>query len=89
MAPARGSFSDSQTGQTGRIAENFNVFDFALSSDQITAIDALDTRVRGGPEPDSITLETYGKQIRGVKWTTVRRMAVIRTRIEGITCERL
>ena len=46
-----------------RIAENFDVFDFELSSDQIAAIDALDTGVRGGPEPDSITLETYGKKI--------------------------
>jgi diketogulonate reductase-like aldo/keto reductase len=46
-----------------RIAENFEVFDFELSGDQIAAIDALDTRVRGGPDPASITLETYGKEI--------------------------
>jgi diketogulonate reductase-like aldo/keto reductase len=46
-----------------RIAENFDVFDFELSTDQIAAIDALDTGVRGGPEPDSITLETYGREI--------------------------
>jgi diketogulonate reductase-like aldo/keto reductase len=46
-----------------RIAENFDVFDFELSSDQIAAIDALDTGVRGGPEPDSITLESFGKDI--------------------------
>src|SRR3954466_15116569 len=46
-----------------RIAENFDVFDFELSSGQIAAIDALDTGVRGGPEPDSITLEAYGKEI--------------------------
>jgi len=31
-----------------RIAENFDVFDFELSSDQIVAIDALDTGVRSG-----------------------------------------
>ena len=43
-----------------RIAENFDVFDFALTRAQVAAIDALDTRVRGGPEPDSITLENYG-----------------------------
>jgi diketogulonate reductase-like aldo/keto reductase len=43
-----------------RIAENFDVFDFALSGEQMAAIDALDTGVRGGPEPDSITLENFG-----------------------------
>ena len=43
-----------------RIVENFDVFDFELSSEQIARIDALDTGVRGGPDPDSITLENYG-----------------------------
>jgi diketogulonate reductase-like aldo/keto reductase len=46
-----------------RIAENFDVFDFELDSDVLAAIDALDTGVRGGPDPDSITLETYGMEI--------------------------
>lgn len=46
-----------------RIAENFDVFDFELTREQIEAIDALDTGVRGGPEPDSITLEAYGRPI--------------------------
>ncbi|WP_041545761.1 MULTISPECIES: aldo/keto reductase [Chelativorans] len=46
-----------------RIAENFDVFDFELSGEQIAAIDALDTGVRSGPEPDSITLESYGRPI--------------------------
>jgi diketogulonate reductase-like aldo/keto reductase len=46
-----------------RIAENFDVFDFELSRDQLAAIDALDTGLRGGPDPDSITLETYGREI--------------------------
>lgn len=43
-----------------RIAENFDVFDFELTRDQIAVIDALDTGVRGGPQPDRITLENYG-----------------------------
>lgn len=46
-----------------RIAENFDVFDFELTDRQIAAIDALDTGVRGGPEPDSVTLENYGRPI--------------------------
>jgi diketogulonate reductase-like aldo/keto reductase len=43
-----------------RIAENFDVFDFELTTEQLAAIDALDTGVRGGPEPADITLEDYG-----------------------------
>ncbi|ARU51598.1 MAG: oxidoreductase [Microbacterium sp.] len=46
-----------------RIAENFDVLDFELSDDELTAIDALDTGVRGGPEPADITLETFGREI--------------------------
>ena len=46
-----------------RIAENFDVFDFELTGDQLAAIDALDTGVRGGPEPEQITRETFGREI--------------------------
>jgi diketogulonate reductase-like aldo/keto reductase len=46
-----------------RIAENFDVFDFELSADQLAAIDALDTGRRGGPEPEAITLEAFGRDI--------------------------
>ena len=46
-----------------RIAENFDVFDFELTDDELAAIDALDTGIRGGPEPESITLETFGRPI--------------------------
>ncbi len=46
-----------------RIAENFDVFDFELTAEQLAAIDALDTGVRGGPEPEAITRENYGIEI--------------------------
>ncbi|WP_457142657.1 aldo/keto reductase [Mycobacterium sp. URHB0021] len=46
-----------------RIAENFDVFDFDLSTEQLAAIDALDTGIRGGPEPEDITRENYGINI--------------------------
>ena len=46
-----------------RIAENFDVFDFELTADQLTAIDALDTDVRRGPEPEDVTLETFSREI--------------------------
>ena len=47
----------------GRIAENFDVFDFELTPDEVTAIDGLDTGKRGGPEPDAVTLESFGREI--------------------------
>ena len=37
-----------------RIAENFDLFDFALSEDDMAAIGALDTGRRGGPDPDEL-----------------------------------
>lgn len=46
-----------------RIVENFDVFDFRLTANEIKAIDALETGVRGGPDPDSLDLATYGFQI--------------------------
>ncbi|MEZ5608158.1 MAG: aldo/keto reductase [Burkholderiaceae bacterium] len=49
--------------RAARIAENFDVFGFELTEQQLAAIDALDTGVRGGPEPDDITLESYGRDI--------------------------
>jgi diketogulonate reductase-like aldo/keto reductase len=46
-----------------RIAENIDVFDFDLTTDELAAIDALETGQRGGPEPEAITLESFGRPI--------------------------
>jgi 2,5-diketo-D-gluconate reductase A len=46
-----------------RIKENFDVFGFRLTPEQLTAIDALDTGVRGGPQPEAITRENFGFEI--------------------------
>jgi hypothetical protein len=47
----------------GRIAENVDVFEFELSPDEMNVIGGLDTDQRGGPEPDAITLEAFGRAI--------------------------
>lgn len=46
-----------------RIAENFDVDGFELTADELARVDALDTGVRGGPEPASITPEAFSRDI--------------------------
>jgi diketogulonate reductase-like aldo/keto reductase len=46
-----------------RIAKNFEVFDFALTAAEVAAIDALDTGVRGGPDPETIDTKLFTKTI--------------------------
>jgi diketogulonate reductase-like aldo/keto reductase len=46
-----------------RIAENFDVFDFALEAGEVAAIDGLDKGVRGGPDPELLNPETYPKVV--------------------------
>jgi diketogulonate reductase-like aldo/keto reductase len=46
-----------------RIAENIDVFNFELSAEEMTSIDGLDTGRRGGPEPEKITIEAFGREI--------------------------
>jgi diketogulonate reductase-like aldo/keto reductase len=46
-----------------RIAENFRIFDFEISAEEVAAIDALETGRRGGPDPADITLESFNRTI--------------------------
>jgi 2,5-diketo-D-gluconate reductase A len=46
--------------QPARIRENFDVFDFELAPQEVTALDGLDRGIRGGPEPEVVTLEAFG-----------------------------
>jgi diketogulonate reductase-like aldo/keto reductase len=46
-----------------RIAENFDVFDFELSTQELGAIDALDAGVRNGPDPDEAREERFAMVI--------------------------
>jgi diketogulonate reductase-like aldo/keto reductase len=46
-----------------RIAENFDVFDFELSADELKAIDALDAGKGGGPELTDADIEAFGMSI--------------------------
>lgn len=46
-----------------RIAENLAVFDFILTTGELAAIDALETGVRGGPEPEMVTLQNFHRDI--------------------------
>ena len=47
-----------------RIAENFDVFDFELTADEVASIDALDTGVRAGPDPETLNMTTYPKKVQ-------------------------
>ncbi len=38
-----------------RIAQNLDVFGFVLDADDVTAIEALDSGTRIGPDPDEFT----------------------------------
>ncbi|UKA74624.1 aldo/keto reductase [Arthrobacter sp. FW306-07-I] len=46
-----------------RIGENFDVFDFELAAQELTAIDALDSGVRSGPDPDVARPERFAMVI--------------------------
>jgi len=42
-----------------RISENFAVFDFELTSDEVASIDALNTDKRSGPDPENVHAKSF------------------------------
>jgi diketogulonate reductase-like aldo/keto reductase len=46
-----------------RIRQNFAVFDFVLSDEELAALDALDTGVRNGPDPDGADTSRFERVI--------------------------
>lgn len=46
-----------------RIRENFAALDLELTAEELARVDALELGVRGGPEPESITLASAGREI--------------------------
>jgi diketogulonate reductase-like aldo/keto reductase len=52
-----------KSADPARIRENLDVFGFVLTAAELNAIDALDTGVRGGPDPALITLDTFQGEI--------------------------
>ena len=46
-----------------RIAENLDVFDFSLQPEELAAINALDTGLRGGPDPELLNTRSFPKTV--------------------------
>jgi len=46
-----------------RIVENFSIFDFEMTDDEIASIEALDRGKRGGPDPDNLPDAFYNRKI--------------------------
>ncbi|MFD2796508.1 aldo/keto reductase [Promicromonospora vindobonensis] len=59
----RGRSAIPKSTNPNRIAENFAVFDFELTGDELAAIDGLDTGRRGGPDPDTVDPVSFGLEI--------------------------
>ena len=60
MAPAEMLFIGHPKRSDRQFREGvFDAFDFTLTSDEVASIDALDTGVRGGPDPEGIDTNRF------------------------------
>ena len=55
-----------------RIAENIDIFDFALTADEVAAIDAIDSGTRGGPDPETVDTKLFPVSVEEVYAQEVR-----------------
>ena len=46
-----------------RIVENFDIFNFTLTPEDISAIDAMDMGTRSGPDPEVVNAKTFSFMI--------------------------
>jgi diketogulonate reductase-like aldo/keto reductase len=59
----RGRSAIPKSTNPGRIRENLDVFDFDLTEHQLATLDALDTGVRNGPDPDVPRPEMFDRAV--------------------------
>lgn len=55
-----GSSAVPKSVNAARIGENFDIFDFALTTNDIATINTLDTGERGGPDPELVRVGFFG-----------------------------
>jgi diketogulonate reductase-like aldo/keto reductase len=55
-----------------RITENIDIFDFVLTADEVAAIDALDTGVHGGLDPELVDTKMFSLSVEDHYAETLR-----------------
>ena len=68
----RGVSAIPKSSRDERLAENIDIFDFQLTPEEVSAIDALDCNERGGPDPEVHDLGAMRERIAAQPWTDVR-----------------